>query len=71
MEIYKVFRTDYVAYDEYDGAIVVAKDEQHARELVAKAMPYGWADVVDDENISVELVDTSEEGVVLASYNAG
>ena len=32
MKIFKVERTDHIDYDEYDSVIVVAADEQQARE---------------------------------------
>ena len=70
MKIYKVFRTDSVGWDEYDSAVVVAKNEQHAREIVAKEMSHGWGDVFG-EHVQVELVNKEVEGVVVASFNAG
>ena len=64
MKIYKVYRTDKVGYDEFDGAVVVAKDETQAREL----SPF---DATNPETVKVEIVSTRKAAIVLASFNAG
>jgi hypothetical protein len=64
MNIYKVYRTDNVDYDEYDSAVVVAESEAQARELVPFAAN-------DTEIVKVEIVDNTVPGVVVASFNAG
>ena len=64
MKIYIVYRTDPVGYDEYDAAVVVAKNEDEARKLC----PFN-AD--DREIVKVEIVNNKVAGVVLASFNAG
>lgn len=64
MNIYKVYRTDKVNWDEYDSAVVVAENEAQARELV----PFNAS---DPETVKVEIVDDTVAGVVVESFNAG
>lgn len=64
MKIYRVYRTDNVRYDEYDSAVVVAENEELARD----SCPF---DASDHEVVKVEIVSNKAAGVVLASYNAG
>lgn len=67
MNVYKVYRTDPVRYDEYDGAVIVAESGERAREIAREEIPDFW----NKEVVLAELVDTSIEAVILTSFRAG
>lgn len=77
MNIYKVERTDNVDYDEYDSFVVVAENDQIARNTHPEGPRNGrrhqtWP--VDPEDLIVTLigqVTSGIDGVVCASFNAG
>ena len=64
MNIYKVYRTDPIGLDEYDSAVVVAENEQQARDLC----PF---EASDTDIVKAEIVDDKVAGVVVSSFNAG
>jgi hypothetical protein len=70
MKIYKVYRINKIGWDEYEGAVIVAKNENQAREIAAAEMRDGtnWQ---DESTVKVEIVGNKESGVVLSSFNAG
>lgn len=65
MNIYKVYRTDEIGYDEFDEAVIVAKDEKQARQL----SPFRNSE--NTETVKVELVNKNKAGIVVASFRAG
>ena len=76
MNIYKVATDEeYIDYDTYDSAIVVALNEKQARELT-DVENYGLFWVQKSEELTVTLVGKASEEythalVLLASFNAG
>ena len=64
MNIYKVYRTDPIGWDEYDSAVVVAENEQQARDLC----PF---EASDTDIVKAEIVDDKIAGVVVSSFHAG
>lgn len=80
LKIYLLKRDEYIDYDSYDSVIVVAESEERAKlispegGLIGDSNSYGWTNKI--ENIKVTLIGAAdksliEEGVVLASFNAG
>lgn len=74
MNIYKIERTDFPDYDEYDGVVVVAKSVYQALTLLegrdgAPAYGDGWQDC--ETTLVGTAFDDSEPGVILASFRAG
>lgn len=69
LKIYLVSRNDRVWYDEYDSAVVVAKNQKDAIDIIKKE--YGqdgtWGEKI---NVTVKEVELNR-GVVLGSFNAG
>lgn len=65
MNVYYVW-TDKWDWDEYDGFVVVAKDENSALEMVI-----GSFNEWQRDSVNVEEVDLTSEHMVLGSYNAG
>lgn len=72
MKLYKVSRTDVVAYDEYDSAIIAAPNELTARYTNPSPHSLWYA---PHESLKIELIGEAApdilQGVVLASFNAG
>lgn len=80
--LWKIERVDNVGYDEYDSAVVVARNEADARMIRPSGEKneydkvwkwYGWA---APETIKVTKVGTAAPElkageVIVASYNAG
>ena len=63
MKLYLIQRTDAIGYDEYDGAVVAAKDEDAAKALCPFSTVY---------SVTRRIGSTREKaGVILASFNAG
>lgn len=79
MNIYLVSRTGRVDYDEYEAIVVVAKNEEQARNIMPTGetnfirLSYSWVRTPDD--LDVELIGKAKSGykpgVILASYIAG
>ena len=65
MNVYYVW-TDKWDWDEYDGFVVVAKDEENAL-----AMVIGSFSERQRDSIHIEEVDLTTEHMVLGSFNAG
>lgn len=42
MNIYRIWADDWLGYDTYDSAIVVAKDEESARHIHPQGAARGW-----------------------------
>ena len=72
MKIYLLYRKDIVGSDEYDSKVVVADNEQRARELANEDVGDEGYDIWNNPDIVVcEEVDDTIEGVVIASFIAG
>ncbi|MBW2168855.1 MAG: hypothetical protein JRG69_06285 [Deltaproteobacteria bacterium] len=80
MKIYQIYRTDDYGYDEYDGAVVIAKSPQDAIKIHPGGATHEDPDLWDSswvapKNIKVEYIGKAaanvKRGVVLASFNAG
>ena len=72
MKIYLLYRKDIVGSDEYDSKVVVADNEQRARELAKEDVGDEGYDIWNNPDIVVcEEVDDTIEGVVIASFIAG
>ena len=80
--IYLLHRTDAVGYDEAAGFVVIAKDENTARELVASATypgsgpgdegaAYWWTPRPVVIEIGVAHEDALRPGVVLRDFHHG
>lgn len=84
MKIYLVKRTDTIGWDEFDGFICSAKDEEEARHTVPifesmskvdeQQCEYCW--ISKDKINSLEVIEigeanTEERVVFLSSFNAG
>lgn len=78
MPLYLISQTENDDYDTYDSAVVVAKDEETARNtLPSKDTKWedhykSWAS--SPSNVTVKLIGTEVEGlvgVICASFNAG
>ena len=69
--IYLITRTDDADWDEYDGAVIVAKTPKQAKELAYKRY-YGS---FKEGNIICKLIGLANKnqsiGHVLSSFNAG
>ena len=82
MNIYLLTQNTVTGYDTYDSIVVSAKNEEDARMLhprggkLKRENKYPvWALLKDKGKINVELLgeakEGTEEGVILASFNAG
>ena len=75
MNLYHLYRKDEPSYDEYDGHVVLAKNEHQARYLVVNGRR--WCDEGPDcwWHSEIEVVATdvnvAEPRVLLSSFNAG
>ena len=80
--LYLVSRTNKTDYDQYDAVVVCAKSPKEARYTHPSKYDKDWDGIQNDwgswqkaEDLDVKYLgvadDTVEEGVVLASYNAG
>ena len=71
MKIYLIERTDEIDYDEYDSAVVCAKNEESAKRLGPTGEGDGWG----NHPVTVTLIGQAErdsgEDVILSSFNAG
>ena len=71
MNIYLIKRNDDVGYDEYDSAVVIAESPERALKIAKSIYGVlqwnGWK----NWDVSVALVDTNKDGLLLSSYNAG
>lgn len=75
METFLVKFNNY-AYDQYDAFVVVAEDADAAIELLKNKYPdtystYNWTNVDWRHGYTIVPVDTTNQSVVLGSYNAG
>lgn len=73
MKLYLLTRKDHVGYDEYDSALIRAKDEASARAIAAEHFTgycgYSWS---NPDLINCEVVvNRGETGIVISSFNAG
>ena len=69
MKIYLIKRTDEFRYDEYDSAVVIAKNYKKAEKYCVKHFDFKIGE------ISTQFMgyadDSLEKGHVLASFNVG
>lgn len=72
MNIYLVYRTDDVQYDEYDSIVVYAKNKKDALKLIPG---YGIETWAFSRNLGVTALGSNvlikEPEIILASFNAG
>ena len=79
MNIYKLWQDEVRGYDTYDSCVVIAEDEQKAKDLSIKELCSGdvwvrarkWTS--NWTKIEAQFLGTSElpEQMVIASFNAG
>jgi hypothetical protein len=72
MKVYLVSRTDRVDYDEYDSWVVVAENEERAKEM---CKDWGSYDYMHNNKkqppVEVYEIKLDKECFVLGSFNAG
>lgn len=80
MKLYKVERTDYIEWDEYDAVVVYATDEENAKRIGIQYMStqeehvkVTYIGIADDAMIKEheQHVDESKKNIILDSFNAG
>jgi len=79
MNIYLLTQHEVRGYDTYDAVVVYAKDEDSAKLIRPDSYNSDWNDSFGSWATSPEAVnvtylgttDEDEEGVILASFNAG
>jgi hypothetical protein len=80
MKLYKVERTDYIGWDEYDAVVVYATDEENAKRIGIQYMStqeervkVTYIGIADDAMIKEheQHVDESKKNIILDSFNAG
>lgn len=70
MKVYYVY-VDKCDYDEYDGLVVVAENEDRVLEMV-KGGYFGKSYFAEWQGeIHIEEVDLTREHIILESFNAG
>lgn len=70
MKIYLLSRDDY-GYDEYSSKVVIAKNEERARELANDNTGDEGRIWTNSDLVFCNLVGTKTEGVLLGAFNAG
>ncbi len=76
MNLYLLTQTDNRGYDTYDGLVVAAEDEQQAKLITPEYGDFGyraWADSPQSVTVKYlgEAKEDTQQGVILASFNAG
>ncbi len=81
MNIYKIFQEVNNDYDTYSSAVVVAENEEDARNMNPAGGTMDWKDgyfscwVSSPEQVKVELIGKAakgqDKGIVVASFHAG
>jgi hypothetical protein len=72
MNIYKIEQTGKVGWDQYEGFVIRAKDESHARFIAAEKDTQYAAIWMNEKHSSVEIITRSGDfGIILESFNAG
>ena len=75
MRIYLILRKDLAGYDEYDGAVIAAKDAETVRQVMANGCADEgrdmWLDPSRSDVAMIARATTEPAGVVLKSFNAG
>lgn len=77
MKLWKISQDDNDEINTYDAAIVVAEDEEEARNIHPNRMPLSWVHNrgtwCDPKHVKVELIGDAlpgmRAGVILASFN--
>ena len=78
MKLFKISQSKKVGYDTYDSAIVAAEDDVSARSIHPSGLKWSaksgcWC--AKPEYVTAEYIGEAapgiEQGVILASYNAG
>lgn len=67
MKLWKVERTDFVGYDEFDGWIIA----HHSAELAISLTGYGHSPYIEVSCIGEALPDAVEGSILFESFNAG
>lgn len=70
MKVYLVWPDDY-DYDDFDGLVIVAENEDRALELVKNGRRGKCYFKEYQGEINIEEVDLTTEGIILESFNAG
>ena len=71
MKIFHLYRKEGPSYDEYDAKIIVAENEEKARQIANQHTECEGEIWEDMALVNCEIVNTEREGVILASFNAG
>lgn len=69
MNLYLIMRTDEVDYDEHDGFVICAENEE-AQSIAQERSNY-FSDIEDLSITKIGISDSTEKGIVLESFIAG
>ena len=69
MKVYYVY-PDRCDYDQFDGLVIVAENEERVLVMVENGYYYGYFNK-NQGKIHIEEVDLTSEHIVLESFNAG
>lgn len=67
-KFYLFKRMDNVTWDEFDGFVICAKDENEARSLLKDHWDRRQ---IEEQKWEVTVMDTKESIIILESFNAG
>jgi len=70
MKIYLLKRRE-CGWDEYSARVIIAKNEQRAREIANENIGYEGQIWADASRVTCKIVEKKIEGEVLASFRAG
>lgn len=78
MKIYKVWQEDVYGYDTYDSAVIIAEGINRAKRISIEKLGRGeglsktWTgDISKVHATEIGISNKEEEGIVVASFNAG
>lgn len=74
MKIYKVWQEDVCGYDTYDSAVIIAEGINRAKRISIEKLGGGrsWTDNISKVHATeIGISNKDEEGIVVASFNAG
>jgi hypothetical protein len=78
MNLYQVYRTDKIGYDEYDAMVVAADSDDEAFRLCDEESGCSgddYATWAKPDHLLIRIIGTTlpdlEAGVIIASFNAG
>lgn len=70
MKIFLLERKE-CGWDEYDAKVIVAKNEQRAREIANQNVGDEGQVWTDESQVTCKIVEVKSEGEVLGSFRAG